>query len=730
MGIEKLLAKARQLQAANRVQEGAQIYRQILTKHPNHSAALLGLGNTALQSKDFTAAIQWLERLLAVIGPKKELLTTLSMAHSNCGSRLFENVMLPQAHAHFRRALELDPRNRLAWRNLVLAQLQQGHHQAAVASARQASILDPRDHEIRLLLARALLANQQHPAGLGLLAILTNIPLPDEIALGVAEQWLLYHQPQRAWALLERQQNISADPKALISRMMILARRHGENWQAAQWLRRWLKRHSAQEKQWLAFARALDRAGEARKAMTVYQHILTANPDAWQARLGAALTLPVVYHDRQHLATTRSRYRKELQALKEWQPASPPWLEDLLWSNFFLAYQGGNDVSLQRDYGDWLHHWASRALDAPSPVRCKHSTPRRIGLVSSAFRDCTVGHYFGRWPGALGQGGFEVIVYQLGPKRDHHTQLVADSASKFRYLDGRLASCATQIAADRLDALIYPELGMDARLLVLAALRLAPFQGCAWGHPVTSGLPTMDVYFSCATMEPPEARTHYRERLLSLPGLGTSYPAPPEPPPADRNDLGLPEKRTLYLLPQSPFKIHPDADALVAQLLAEDRQGMLVLFTGQDRRVTDKLLTRLGAALTQAGADPERQLLLLPTTSRARYLQINRCCDLMLDTPHWSGGNTALDALGSGLPLIALPSTYMRGRQSAAMLNLLELPELVAQDAGDYVRKVLQYGRDKAANQALRVRILARRNRLFDQQAPLDALTAFFKSLS
>ncbi|ADJ29181.1 tetratricopeptide repeat protein [Nitrosococcus watsonii] len=730
MSIEKLLAKARQLQAANRVQEGTQIYRQILAEYPHHSAALLGLGNAALQNKDFTAAIQWLERLLAVIGPKKQLLTTLSMAHSNRGSRLFEKAALPQAQAHFQRALELDPRNRLAWRNLVLAQLQQGHNQAAVASARQASGLDLRDHEIRLLLARALLANQQYPAGLGLLAILTNISLPDDIALGVAEQWLLYHQPKRAWALLERQQNLSANPKALISRVMTLARRHGENWQAAQWLRRWLKRHDAQEKQWLTFARALDRAGEARKAITVYRHLLTNYPDAWQTRLGAALTLPVIYRDRQHLATARGRFQQELQALKDWQPASPPRLEDLLWSNFFLAYQGGNDFSLQRDYGDWLHHWASRALDAPSPTRRQHARPHRIGLVSSAFRDCTVGHYFGRWPGSLRQGGFEVIVYQLGPKRDHHTRIVADSASQFRYLDGRLASCGAQIAADRLDALIYPELGMDARLLVLAALRLAPFQGCAWGHPVTSGLPTMDMYFSCATMEPPEARTHYRERLLFLPGLGTSYPAPPEPPLADRHDLGLPEKRTLYLLPQSPFKIHPDTDTLVAQVLAEDRQGMLVLFTGQDRRVTDKLLTRLGMALTQAGANPKRQLLLLPATSRVRYLQINRCCDLMLDTPHWSGGNTALDALGSGLPLIALPSTYMRGRQSAAMLNLLERPELIAQDAGDYVRKALQYGRDKEANQALRAQLLARRDRLFVQQAPLDTLTAFFKSLN
>ncbi|QBQ53540.1 tetratricopeptide repeat protein [Nitrosococcus wardiae] len=729
MGIKELLARARRLQATHRFNESAQLYTQILAKHPNHPDALLGLGNAALQNRDFGGATQWLERLLKVIGPKKQLLTTLSMAHSNCGSRLFETAALPSALTHFQRALKLDPHNKLAWRNLALTQLHLGQLQAAVVSARQATLFDLRDHEAHLLLARALLANHQRPAGLGLLSILSNLPLPDELAIGVAEQWLLCQQPDPAWALLERQRSRSTDPSTLASRIITLARRHGENWQAAQWLRHWLKQNHANDKQSLGFARALARAGEARQAIAVYQKTLTANPSSWQAKLGSALTLPVIYQNAHHLARVRDRFAKGLETLKNWQPASPPLLEDLLWSNFLLAYQGFNDLSLQRDYGDWLHHWASRAQDSPPQVDTKRWRPRRIGFVSSSFRNCTVGHYFGRWPGALRQAGFEVIVYQLGPHRDHHTQTVANSASKFCYLNQDLASCATQIAEDQLDALIYPELGMDTRVLVLAALRLAPLQSCAWGHPITSGLPTMDIYFSCTTMEPPEGQRHYREQLVPLPGLGTSYPAPPQPPAAGRRELGLPENHTLYLLPQSPFKIHPETDPLVAQVLAEDTQGVLVLFTGQDRRVTDKLLSRLQTALTKAGADPKRQLLLLPTMPRSRYLQINRCCDLILDPPHWSGGNTALDALSTGLPIITLPSAYMRGRQSTAMLTLLELPELIAPNGEGYVTQALQYGRNKAANETLRAQIFTRQKRLFEQKEPLKALTSFFCSL-
>jgi CRISPR-associated protein Csy1 len=60
---------------------------------------------------------------------------------------------------------------------------------------------------------------------------------------------------------------------------------------------------------------------------------------------------------------------------------------------------------------------------------------------------------------------------------------------------------------------------------------------------------------------------------------------------------------------------------------------------------------------------------------------------------------------------------------------LLELPELIAHNVQDYVAKALQYGKDKLANQILRRHILTYRERLFEQQEPLEALTAFFCSL-
>src|SRR6185436_7512242 len=136
-----------------------------------------------------------------------------------------------------------------------------------------------------------------------------------------------------------------------------------------------------------------------------------------------------------------------------------------------------------------------------------------------------------------------------------------------------LAAIARQIIADDLDVLVYPEVGMHQDIVALSALRLAPVQCMAWGHPTTSGSTQMDWYLSCEAMEGADAQSHYVERLASLPGLGTRYERPALQGEARREEFGLPADRNLYLAPQSLFKLHPDNDALVAGVLAADPDG-------------------------------------------------------------------------------------------------------------------------------------------------------------
>ena len=68
---------------------------------------------------------------------------------------------------------------------------------------------------------------------------------------------------------------------------------------------------------------------------------------------------------------------------------------------------------------------------------------------------------------------------------------------------------------------------MDPLAGRLAAQRLAPVQCVAWGHPETTGMPTLDYFLSSDLMEPPDGEAHYTEHLVRLPNLGLCYV--PEP---------------------------------------------------------------------------------------------------------------------------------------------------------------------------------------------------------
>ena len=250
-----------------------------------------------------------------------------------------------------------------------------------------------------------------------------------------------------------------------------------------------------------------------------------------------------------------------------------------------------------------------------------------------------------------------------------------------------------------------------------------------WGHPETSGHPTIDYFLSSALMEPDDGQRSYVERLVLLPGLGTSYMPPHATTRRSRADFGLPEGRHLYLLPQSLFKIHPDNDVTVAEILAQDAQGMLVLFEGENAWLTEAFRRRLDGALRLSQVDPAC-VVVLQLMPRDDYLEVNRLCDVMLDTLHWSGGNTTLDALAVGLPVVTRWGHLMRGRQSAGMLRALGRTDLIAQDSAAYVRLALEIARSPSHREELGNAILAARRQLFGDSAPIRRLEDFFASVA
>ncbi len=586
-------------------------------------------------------------------------------AWNNLGNALRGAGRLAEAVAAVERAVAADPRHALAWANLGALRRDSGDDASAETALRRALDLDP---------------NQR-----GALTTLGGILRERSELVAAAECFA------RAAALDPR------DANALLQRAGALAERDD-----------------------LAQSRA------------AYAQASLRDPQMLRALFGEHLTLPMVPGSATEVAAARAAFAAGLGRVEDEAPGRAAalrpdrLLDELRWVNFLLAYQGGDDRPLQTRYADLVAgllrakapEWVER-----KPPRVRARTRIRIGFVSTFFRDSTAGRYFEHWVTDLPRADFEVFAYHLLPGADALAQRIATRADWFRHCPSwRPSQLAPRLRADGLDAIVYPELGMGMVPFALAGLRLAPLQCAAWGHPVTTGHATIDAFFSSAAMEPADGADHYRESLVTLPGIGTRYAAPLVPADASRARFGLPEGRPLLLCSQSLFKIHPDNDALFARVLAEVPDGILVCFAGRDAQLTARYLARLAAA-----GVPADRVRVLPQCGHDDFLRVNSVCDVMLDTLHWSGGNTSLDALACGLPPVTLPGRFMRGRQSAGMLGLLGLDELVVPDAEAYVRTVAAIAADPQRRRDLATRIGAAQHRIFDDRAPVAAFAQWLR---
>lgn len=470
--------------------------------------------------------------------------------------------------------------------------------------------------------------------------------------------------------------------------------------------------------------------GDDAGARSALERGVARNPGDLSLALAYNLYLPQVYESEEALAQWRGRYLRGLDEIASspgrWSPAARQVL-DLNRTNFLLAYQGEDDLAPQRAYSGLLSELAHRIHPEWREVSSRRfdgSRRLRVGFVGSIFRECTAGRYFERWITGLDPARFERFVYHTAPLADDFTRRIAAGAERFTALRTSGEGTIDQLRADALDVLVQPEVGMTPLSYLLAAVRVAPVQCAGWGHPVTTGGPATDHYFTCAAMEPADGQAHYSEDLVGLPGLGVSYAMPETGPAFERERLRLPADARLYVCPQSLFKIHPAMDAIFARILAADPRGAVVFFQATARGVTERFAARMQRALAAHGVAPGSQLKFLPRMNAAAFRRVLAAADVVVDTVHWSGGNTSLDAIAAGAPVVTLPGRFMRGRQTAAMLAMMDLEELVAASAEDLAALAVAVARDRERNRELRRRIGERRGEIFDRPEPLEAFSS------
>jgi len=718
------------LLSLGRSEAAAAVLRRAVDLEPGNVRGRNNLGQAMLQLGSVADALEQFERAL-------RLDPGYAIGHNNRGLALCTAGDLSAAVAAFERSLQIDPALQVARVNLAISYEKLGLLTQALAAYEAVLSMMPR--HVGSLAGRGVLLAKLNLPGAALASFEAALALrPADSMLLAQKASALLSLERHEEALQTARASLALRPdyaEALNIEAGALCKLHRPI-EAAVPIRRALELDPGYVDGWCTQAVINQNLGDDLSSVTAYRRASALDAGCVAARMGLLSGLiPSVPWCSSEDAQSRSAFDAELAAHERWLrdrelSAADAWTmcrQPL----FYLSYQEeSNREFLERHRQPGATRLARALPTLRHRPHLRDPARRiRIGIVSAHIFEHSVYHAILRgWLQRLDRSEFELSVFSVGFKQDAVTRGVQTSVEHFDAGMQGPAAWAKTIIQRELDAIIFPEVGMDPTTLALAHLRMAPRQCAAWGHPDTTGLSTIDYYLSAEAFEPPEADRYYSERLVRLPNLGVFYePLDIQPGPIDLADFGV-AAGPVFVCAGTPFKYRPQDDALLVDIARRLRRCTFVFFEHDKRDFTRKLRARLTQVFAEAGLDADAHLVWLPWLPKPAFLGVLNQADVYLDTVGFSGFNTFMQAVEAGLPAVSHEGRFMRGRLGSGILRRLGLTELVATHRQQYVDIAVALGADAGLRNSIRRRLRESAHLAFADAGAAEALAALMRS--
>jgi predicted O-linked N-acetylglucosamine transferase (SPINDLY family) len=710
-------------------------YQQALALKPDYTDVHYDLANAFKQQGNLSAAIKHYQQSLSLNPNDAEV-------HGNLANALLEQGQFEAAITHYHQVIALKPHVPGVYYNLGNAYRQQGQIDTAITNYRWALVLDPSYMDACLQLAASLHSSGQQEEAIFYYqqAIFLN---PNSCDAYYKLGNILVEVDRQAEAIASYQKALALEPHMLsayfgLGRALINQFQFEE---ASACFQQALTFHPDHPEAYYNLAVALANQNKLDEAISSFQKALQLNPDFVEAYWHNQLILPVVYETQEQIQFWRQRFCRKLKDLIQQTALNTSVgkkqaLRGFLKSPtiFYLNYQGLNDRGVQRKYGKFVHQviaanypqWAS---SLPMPA-LSNAGKIRVGYISAHLREHSVAKTTLGWLKNCDREKFEIYSYHIDNRTDFITQEFRSCSDSFHHIYGSLDAVCEKVIADKLHILVFTDIGMVPRTTQIAGLRLAPVQCTTWGHPVTSGFPTIDYFLSSDLMEPEQAQSNYSEKLVRLPNIGVCYEKPLVPQlTKNRSSFQLREDAVVYLCCQSLFKYLPQFDFIFAQIAQHVPQAQFVFISSHSTAITAQVKVRLKHSFAELGLNSEDYCVFVPGLERVDFFNLNLVSDIFLDTFSWSGCNTTLEAIACGLPVVTCPGEFMRSRHSYAILKMMGITETIATDEAEYIEIAVRLALEPDWRQQIVQKIYERQSWLYDDKTCVAALESFYQQV-
>lgn len=457
----------------------------------------------------------------------------------------------------------------------------------------------------------------------------------------------------------------------LCSRALELAGKHQE---AAKYLRKTIELAPLDIESWASLGINLAYSGNPDEAILIYEKLLAENQEALALGVGA---VAFQYVDRKkHLEVSR------LAAAKFPQDSQFQAMYAMT-----LCYTEETDKTKLRE----AHLNYVKTIVPPAKIyydredndlakKQVNTELRRLGVLTSDFRDCAVRNFLLPFVKALSITGFEVVFYATQKMKQEDLKKFS-SFGKWAYESvPSHEKIAEKIFADKIQLLIEVNGLTELSVPHISMARPAPLQIHAIGYPSQTYWPWIDAKLTDAETEINPGDSNQGEELVVLQRCFVCYDIEQNRP--EISTRAFDKNRVVFGCFNNPFKISEDClESFKAVLLANPGSTLsfkhLNLSSDSQRREIKRyfekvdLLARIN--FFETGLFEEK----------VEHLLFFNEIDILLDTFPYNGTTTTCDALFMGVPVITLVGNTHISRVSYSILKSVGYETWCASSLGE-----------------------------------------------
>lgn len=660
---------------------GAEQQATALSKHyPKTAFVWKILGVAIAEQGRMTDAIEPMKKVV-LLDPKD------AEAHRNLATALKEAEEIKSAEIHFRKAIALNPEDFLAYYYLAKILISNNCYIEAEKNCRKAITFKYDMATAHDQLGVALLGQERFQEAED--SFNTAILLDPEMVdahnnLGLT----LHRQGKHADAHLSYRRAIKLNPNLANAYINMATNFFTQNLfaEAETLCRKGIELNPQLDLAWSNLGQVLQHQERQEEAKTLLEHAIALNPKIPETHNNLGLT----YKELGMLDLAVEHFRKAL----ELKPSMA-----LVYSNILLMTGYHAQLSPEEAIEEAKRYGALVSAQARSRYttwNCQllNNTDKkiRVGFVSGDLKKHAVAFFLIGLLQHIDKNKFELIAYPTQPKEDDITALLKPHFIKWEPIYRKNDRDAAEIIHQDAPHILFDLSGHTAHnRLPMFAYKPAPIQVTWIGYPATTGMTEMDYILADHFLVPAGEEYQFVEDVWRMPEyVGCFNPIVENVPIA-----ALPALQNGYVTFgcfNNLVKMSDEVVAVWARILHSVPDSKLYL---QTRQLSEpSVLQRTYERYAEHGITPDR-LILEGITARLDYFKSYNKIDIALDPFPRPGGTTTADTLWMSVPVLTMKGRDLWSRLGESLTHNVGLPNWIAEDTADYIRKASAFAEDR-----------------------------------